>query len=257
MNDDGKPDFDKIDDAKNGYLKIWGGWPTCGCNCSSTVGAFKNEQGQYVLLQSDESNCNWEKRISSNVDLKDVLPPGFGINSFAPRQPVEEIGHAAFFLGIDIPRVGTDVKVSIELVPLGLTPEGIEMLCYEYTEKEQYSNAISISGLRDIAKGSQDANTLDLLLSGDFQKISNADNEVINKAIGTDDSRFQSKQEIRSHLNKSKQVYDVYMSLAYGGLLLGWDRKASRFYIKEQGGSPKRMSFKEFLITSEYWGPRC
>ena len=114
-----------------------------------------------------------------------------------------------------------------------------------------------LSGLRDIAKGSQDANTLDLLLSGDFQKISNADNEVINKAIGTDDSRFKSKQEIRSHLSKLKRVYEAYMSLEYGDLLLGWDRKASRFYIKEKGSSPKRMSFREFLITSEYWGPRC
>ena len=191
------------------------------------------------------------------MELTEILPPAFGINSFAPGLPVEGIGYSAFFLGIDIPRVGTDVKVHIELVPFGLAPGGNEMLCYGYAEKDRDPNRIFLSGLRDIAKGSQDANTLGLLMSGDFLKISDSDDELINKAIGTDDSRFKSKQEIRGHLNKLKRVYEVYMSLEYGDLILGWDRKASKFYIKEKGRPPSKVSFREFLIQNQYWEPIC
>jgi len=51
--EDGKPDFKKIDDSKNGYLKIFGVTPPCGCACNATVGAYKQKDGKYSFLQSD------------------------------------------------------------------------------------------------------------------------------------------------------------------------------------------------------------
>lgn len=89
MDEDGLPDFDKVDDSRNGYLKIWGEWPTCGCGCSSTVGAYKNSQGAYTILQSDQANCSWERKLSSNRELSDILPESFGIQSFSST-PIEE-----------------------------------------------------------------------------------------------------------------------------------------------------------------------
>ena len=52
MDEDGSPDFDKIDDSKNGYLKISGSFPTCGCTCASAVAAYKNAAGSYTALRS-------------------------------------------------------------------------------------------------------------------------------------------------------------------------------------------------------------
>ncbi|MDH5599053.1 MAG: hypothetical protein OEY34_08010, partial [Cyclobacteriaceae bacterium] len=44
---------ERVDDAKNGYVHISGSWPTCGCSCSSTAGAYKNEKGEYILLKNE------------------------------------------------------------------------------------------------------------------------------------------------------------------------------------------------------------
>ena len=43
---DMKPEI--IDDCSNGYLKVSGVWPTCGCGCSSIVGAYKKTDGSYA-----------------------------------------------------------------------------------------------------------------------------------------------------------------------------------------------------------------
>jgi len=257
MNDDGKPDFEKIDDSKNGYLKISGGWPTCGCSCSSTVGAFKNQKGEYVLLQSDEVLCSWEKNNSSNKVLKDILPVNFGIKSFISQQIIDKVNKSIFYLDIEIPRVGTDTKVKIELIPFGLKAEGNEIICYEYRENEQNSNCKSLYRLKDIANDIKDNNTIELLLSGDFDKISQTDNNVINKAIGNDFSRFESKEEIQLYLIELKQIYDIYLMLESMELILGWNRQESRFFIKEKGDKPEKVTFKGFLSRNNYWSPMC
>lgn len=257
MDDDGIPDFNKIDDSNSGYLKISGSWPTCGCSCSSTVGAYKNLEGEYIILQSDEVLCSWEKRISSNKELKEILPNIFVVNTCMSGQIAEEITYPIFFLNFEIPRIGTDTQVTIELVPFGLKPDGNELFCFEYKENKGYSNCKSINRIADIANDMEDFKTLDYLLTGAFDKISKSDNKVIQKAIGDDDSRFKSREEIQQYLRELNKVYNIYLMLEFTELTLGWNRQDSKFFIKEKGHKPDKLIFKDFLIKNKYWSLMC
>ncbi len=257
MDEDGFTDFNKIDDSQNGYLMISGGWPTCGCSCSSAVSAYKNQEGKYIILQSDKVLCSWERRIYSNKELKEILPISFGINSFISGQITEKISYPVLFLDFEIPHIGTDTKVTIELVPFGLKPDGNELYCFEYKENGGYSNCKSIYRIADIAQEIKDDNTLDYLVKGDFDKISKSDNNIILKAIGDDDSRFKSKEEIQQYLRELKKIYNIYLMLETTELTLGWNRQDSKFFIKDKGNKPDKLVFKDFLIKNKYWSPMC
>ena len=254
MDDDGIPDFNKIDDSKNGYLKISGSWPTCGCSCSSEVGAYKNSKGEYIILQSDQVECSWERKISSNHDLIGILPDGFGINNFTSEPVKNEKDYSIFFLNVEIPRIGTDTKVKIELIPFGLFPKGEKLICYEYQQEDSHK---SIYGIRDVAKKMSDTETINFLLDGSFDKISPIDNQLILKEIGTDDSRFKSIEEMREYLINLKYVYGLYCKLETNELILGWNRNESRFYVKEAGEKIPKITFREFLINKRYWSWMC
>ncbi|MCW3789702.1 hypothetical protein [Plebeiibacterium sediminum] len=254
MDDDGVPDFNKIDDSKNGYLKISGSWPTCGCSCSSTVGAYKNNEGEYIILQSDKELCSWERKISSNKNINEILPIDFGINSFLSEKLEIKYSNPIFFIDVEIPRVGTDTKVKIELVPLGLFPYGDNLICFEYGQNKSCK---SLYLFKDIVNKMTDINTLDYLLAGEFEKINTVDNKLIQKGIGTDDSRFDSLNEMQEYLLRVKKVYDIYCKLETKELILGWNRIESRFYIKRKGECIVQVSFIDFLKSSEYWDWMC
>jgi hypothetical protein len=254
MNDDGVPDFNKIDDSKNGYLKISGSWPTCGCSCSSTVGAYKNIEGEFIFLQSDMVLCSWERRIHSNKELEDILPESFGINNFALEQIDWKNDYSMFYLDVEIPRIGTDTKVKLELIPFGLLPQGLNPICFEYKQVKPYK---SLYGIKDVAKEMSDKKTIDYILNGSFDKISTVDNKLILKEIGNDDSRFKSIEEMREYLLHLKKVYDIYSKLKTNELILGWNRNESRFYIKSEGEKLQQISFIDFLIDNRYWDWMC
>ncbi len=254
MDDDGVPDFNKIDDSKNGYLKISGSWPTCGCSCSSTVGAYKNNDGTYIILQSDKELCSWERKISSNRDMKEILPIDFGINSFLLERIDTELSTPIFFVDFEIPRFGTDTKVKLELVPLGLSTKGDNLICFEYGQNESCK---SLYHIKKIAKEMSDKNTLNYLLTGEFEKITSEDDKLIQKGIGSDDSRFESLKEMQEYLLRIKKVYDVYCKLETKELVLGWNRAQSRFYIKGKGGCIEQVKFIDFLKSCSYWDWMC
>jgi hypothetical protein len=254
-NEDGLPDFDKIDDAKNGYLKISGTWPTCGCSCNSTVGAYKNKKGTYTMLQSDGVTCSWERKISSDRNLIDVLPAGFGLENFSNQDLNSEILAPAFFFNFDIPRYGTETKVSIELVPFGLTPDGEDIHCFEYKEDTENGNVISLLSIRDIAEQIKNEKTLDYILSGEFDKILDVDMIAIERTF--DENFFTSIEDIREHLWTLKKIYNIYNKLEYTELTLDWNIENSRFYIKSKGKKAVKMSFRQFLKDGLYWNPIC
>ncbi|HQJ75137.1 MAG TPA: hypothetical protein PKW14_06125 [Bacteroidota bacterium] len=252
---DGKPEFNKIDDSKNGYLQISGNWPTCGCSCTSTVGAYKNNVGDYILLQSEKFTCNWEKKISSNKELKDILPESFGIKDFISEPINEKIDHPIFFVDFIIPRIGTDTRLKIELIPFGLKPDGNGLICFEFKEKNGFSNCKSLYRIREIADKIQDEKTLEYILNGNFDNISRDDKKIIMETIGDDDSRFKSKEELQRSLLELRKIYNIYIKLDNTELILGWNRE--KFFIKEKQGKPEKISFKKFLIKNEYWSPIC
>lgn len=233
FNEDKIPEFEKIDDTKNGYLKVSGSWPTCGCSCSSTVGAYKNNDGDYIILQSDKIPCSWEKKISSNLDIKKILPIDFGIKSFTSNQIDKTLNYSIFFVDFEIPRTGTDTKITIELVPFGLKPDKKDLICYNYKQLEMYSNCKSLYKINRIAAIIESDETLDFILSGDFDKIRNGDRKIISDAIGKGMSQFNSNSELQKYLIELKEIFNIYQSLNFLEMTLGWDKRESRFYIKD------------------------
>jgi hypothetical protein len=148
--------------------------------------------------------------------------------------------YSIFYLEVEIPRIGTDTKVRLELIPFGLLPQGENLVCFEYKQEKPYK---SLNGIRDLAKEMSDENTIDYLLNGSFDKILSLDNQLISKEIGTDDSRFKSIEEMREYLLRLKSVYDLYCTLKTNELILGWNRNESRFFIKGEGARLSQMSF--------------
>ncbi len=251
--EDGNPDFEKIDDSKNGYLKIFGIIPPCGCACSATVGAYKNNDGKYTFLQSDSESCSWHKKVSSNRNLKEILPDGFGIKSFLSGQSAAQPIAPVFFLNFNIPQVGTDTKVKLELVPFGLKPAGNELICYEYQQLE--NNAQSLRVIQTIAEEIKNEKTLDFILKDEFDKISEEDNVIIQKAISNGD--LSSIEFLQQYLTEMKLIYDLYQKLDCTEITLGWSREKSSFYIKEKSGKPEKVSFTAFLIKNAFWSYVC
>lgn len=248
-------ELDKIDDSRNGYLKISGSWPACGCSCSSTVGAYKNRQNQYTILQLDEVLCDWEKKISSNKKLEDILPIDFGIKDFISAPITEKPDYPIFFVNFNIPRIGTDTKLKLELIPLGIIPEGNDLLCYHYIGINKHKLFYIITQL---VKSFKDDKTLNFLLAGKFSSICENDQKLISEIVENNHgSELKSKKDVQNWLIDLKKIYNIYKMLTFDEIILGWDKQKSRFFIKEKIRKTENITFKKFLISKEYWYPSC
>ncbi|MFH0893548.1 MAG: hypothetical protein V2A54_03840, partial [Bacteroidota bacterium] len=108
-------------DSVNGYMHVSGMWPTCGCGCKATVGAYKQSKGKYIFLIDENWNCNWKSGVSSDKPMNTILPPGFGLHLFTENYKYtkgDESGY--FYLSADIPRTGTETKFNINIIPFGM-----------------------------------------------------------------------------------------------------------------------------------------
>ena len=260
MDDDGEKDFNKIDDSRNGYLKIWGGFPTCGCECSSTVGAYRGGDGKYTFLQLDEGNCDFQIEMSSNRELKEVLPEGFGLQDFLYTSMDTKLVRPAFVLKVEIPRVGTDTKVSLVLVPFGLGASGSQGLTYGHRLPDGYVNTKHVGRLAGLAKNMKDPQTMDHILAGNFKRISNEDKTLLDEVMVEDSEVYlKTPKEVQDWLLYLKKVYEIQKGLKYDAIILGWDRQKSRFYIKskQEKGPKQEQTFREFLSKGFYWGFMC
>ncbi len=241
-----------IDDTKNGYLSIWGDYPTCGCACSSTVGAYKDQYGFYTFFKKSTGSCEYKHHIASNRLLSDVLPEGLGIKTFIPnadKLPASDI--AMFTLDVEIPRKGTDTKVSIKTLPLGLSFSSENPFVY-------YSIAGN-SDMFEVLKGLADDEKYNELLGKlENTKIADLSDEEQATIMGLR-SMYADKtmDEIQNNIDEVKLIYDYYAQTKYDSLLLGWDREKARFYIKEKYEAKEKMSFIEFIQKSRYWVPSC
>lgn len=248
-----KQDFSIIDDTKNGYLKIFGSYPTCGCFCSATIGAYKNKKGDFTTLQTSSFTCNWSQQISSTKTLEEVLPKGFGIHEFIQDSISSKFESPIFYIDLVIPRKGTDTKMKLTLVPFGLRPKGDGLLCYSYDESNV--NQKPLYKLSDLARNLKQDASLQQILSGNYDTIATADKEQLKKYIGEDG--FTSIDEIRDYLLKLKAVYDVYVNITHEEITLSWNRQTSRFSVKEKSGSPKIVTFRNFLVQQRFWTALC
>ena len=78
------------DEASNGYLHIYYEGQGCGCPLETTVAGYKKADGGYVTLKTFWDGCGWKKTISSNKDLKSLLPKDFGLRTFLPKSKETE-----------------------------------------------------------------------------------------------------------------------------------------------------------------------
>jgi len=159
-----------------------------------------------------------------------------------------------FFLNFNIPQVGTDTKVKLELVPFGLKPEGKDLICYEYQQLDE-NNVESLMFIQKIAEAIKHDESLDLILAGKFDKISSDDNELIRKLLSEDN--LKTIETLKEKLSELKLIYDQYQKLECTEITLGWNRENSRFYIKEKGKKPEKITFRKFLIENSYWTYVC
>ena len=262
---DGDIDFNKIDDSNNGYLKIWGSYPTCGCTCSSTVGAYRDSKGSYTFLQKEESSCDWRKSISSNKDLAEILPDDFDISVFSKNPVSKKCTYAAFFLDVEIPRIGTDTKFTLNLIPFGiLKPEENSWITFNYSEHnpEEEENSIAPQFIQDVQRMAikiTDDATLIHLLNKDYDSINPNDKKYIEQnVLGKDSSgQIKSLDELTEKLLLLKNAYDVYSELDFMSVMMKWNKEKGRFGIKSKSNRPKTVSFKEFILESEFWVPVC
>ncbi len=250
-------DYEIIDDSKNGYLKISGTYPTCGCYCNTTIGAYRSDEEGYVIVQTEEFSCHWEKLISSNKTLEHILPSGFGINYFNLQTTNVDIVSPVFYIDMEVPRKGTDTKLKLELIPFGIKPAGKEPICYSYDESDLYSYSNKMYAINKLVVVLEHTNTIDLILSGNFNDIVPENSKIIEDYMGDDLEQFKSIQEIQTVLIALKNIYDLYNQLDYNELVLGWDPKQSRFFIKERKNTITIKSFEEFIINAKYWTPLC
>lgn len=114
-------------DGRNGYVRVYGTYPTCGCYCSSTAAAFKTAKGDYRFLSYHEGSCDWSSALEG-PDRDVVLPTNLRAQ-FAPQLSRYK-GPAVYFVNAKIPHHGTNLELSLELLPLGIRfdcPSGICM----------------------------------------------------------------------------------------------------------------------------------
>jgi hypothetical protein len=259
VDEDGKIDYDEvIDDSKNGYLKIAGSWPTCGCGCTSEVGAYKGNKGKYTFLQKDTYSCSWVHKISSNRPLEEIMPENLTIRTFIKAGNINESPiKSYFYYDIDIPHYGTDTKLMIRPIPFGLNIHGQDMICFGFEEGSNYSENSALRRIQYMSKNLSDHKTLELLKDGNYNLISEKDLKLIHESIGDDASRFLSIEDISAEIRLLYDIYNHYLMLEFDSLILSWDREKSRFYIKRTGKKPPNMSFQEFLETMSFWSPLC
>ena len=257
IDEDGKIDIDElVDDSKNGYLKLSGSWPTCGCSCTNTVGAYKGADGKYTLLKKEEWGCSWKHQITSNKSLADVLPEDFGAHSFMTENRVFETEFAHFYLDIDIPQVGTATKVSIKLIPFGISAKSDDVMTTHYSEESSPTRKV-LYRFGELAQKIEEDSTLESIAGGEFDKLSVKDLQWVDALIGEDYGAFLSREALAKELSELKKIYEIYSSIAHEFLILSWNREKNRFQIKENGGAPESMTFQKFLQSNEFWGPVC
>jgi hypothetical protein len=197
IDDDGKVDYDEIiDDSKNGYLKVSGSWPTCGCNCENTIGAYKTSSNDYIFVKEYLWGCSWEKGLDLSDSASIIFPFDFEVNGFFQSQ-IENLDHIAYFyLDFDIPRKGTDTKVFIKPIPLGIKVESKKNIVFGYAEKEQFSYSNKMFQIWRIASKIEGDSTIENLLNNNFSEMAEVDKKIVEEAIGKDESRFNNKELI-------------------------------------------------------------
>lgn len=243
VDENGKPiEFGHIRyDVANGYVETVGSWPPCGCRCESKAAAFKDVNGQYTYLKYETFECEDFGKSIANRPIHEVMPDGFGLESFIGHQ-VDKPQDYSFQLMFKIPQHGTDMKVHLRVLPLGLLPNDVNGLTYSSTE---YNNSSTYSSVMCEIAQEIDNSSLLLLTEGKYGDLPTQDKQKIDNLMSR--INLKSMLELCECAVQLKKLYDIYMSLECLDMTLKWNKERAKFEIKSKGTNVTPCAFAEFL----------
>ncbi|WP_117882700.1 hypothetical protein [Aureibaculum luteum] len=234
-----------INDAKNGYLEINRFY------LKTAVGAFKDKNNEYTFLKNTV-NHYFNRSLSSNRFLEDILPNNFGISDFiSDTINTSSIGYTCFYIEAAIPRKSTDTHLNLKLVPFGLVNKG-DILTYRFSEYKD-DNLFLFNFINVMVKNLNEENTLSSLVEEKIEAISSKDKKIIDQFL-KEDNQFEKIEDLSTLLKYLNSVYQLNSVVMCKSIVLGWDRDTSRFYVKSRiKNDHKTVTFKTFLENSEYY----
>ncbi len=253
-----------IDDSKNGYLKIEHTAEGCGCYSETTIAAYKEVDGGYTILQTDWDGCGWRKKFLSNKALKTVLPEDLDLATFMPKAK-NNLGYgsnALLYLEPEIPKIGTDTRVTLAFIPFGLSLKGNDsILSFSGYEKQSFEDKQPDhryhGSLRSAIRQLQDSTSLKHVLNQELDRISSEDRKIIDNLI-VSENEVQSFEIFGTFIHQLEDYYKVYKTIEYDTVILGWNRETGRFYIKDRmKRTGKALSFLEFVRQLPYLVAIC
>ena len=238
-------------DIPNGYVETSGitdADPPFMNECEAKAAAFKDAKGQYTYVKYDLYYCRYYEESTASRDIKDVMPEGFGLDSFVGHH-VEKPSTVSFLLTFDIPKIGTEMDIHLKILPFGLAPNDVNGLTYKQTRKvSEFEKPLRC--FREIAQDVDNA-TLLLAAEGKYDKIPPQQKQRFIKEIKVIKESGNGKVSIKDILliaNDLKKMYDIYSSLECVQMTLKWNKQTARFEIKSKGPKPPAYStFKDFL----------
>ena len=251
-NEDHGGQYEIVDDAKNGYLKVAFTEEGCGCYTETSVGAFKNSSGAYTTLQTKLDGCSWRKKVSSNKKLHTVLPENFGLRTFFPKSDSTEyqITSSVFYLDVEIPQSGTDTQINLSYIPFGIHMKSDDhVLSYEYKLVEEHggANYLYQEELQDMLRKISDENTLQCIIEKTPENIISKDREIVEKLYG-EGKKYRGIEELALQIQQLKTIYEISRDIQYKSVILAWNREEARFFIKEKiKNDAPDQSFSEFI----------
>lgn len=249
VDENGRPiEFGAIQyDIANGYVETSGSWPTCGCGCQAQAAAFKDVDGNYTYLAFEMFDCDDYGKSMSTRPVQEVMPDGFGLESFLGHK-VDKPDEFSFQLVFEIPRRGTDMKVHLGVLPLGLVPNDVNGLTY--CSSTEIRNSSLLGTMREIAENIGNISLL-LLTQGNYGDLPSEHQQKIDKSISAYNKISvydkKSMSDICECAIQLKKLYDIYISLECLDMTLKWNKQTAKFEIKSKGAKVTPCSFADFL----------
>ncbi|MBK8011256.1 MAG: hypothetical protein IPK13_07885 [Deltaproteobacteria bacterium] len=246
------PDHKLVEEPKNGYLHVEGSYPTCGCGCSVTVGAYRRTSGAHVMLKREEWTCEQAIGLSASVPLSSILPMGVGLATFGAKPPASD--EARFFLDVEIPRHGTKTVLLLRMLPFGVRATCAHGLCVDMLDRDN-TRRDSLELVWKLVHATSDPAVLEA-----FMNQGVVSPEWMREVASMLDHHIKTVDDLRKELLALRRTYEIYQSLATTRVTLSWNRVASRFDVankKAQPSPPPRRTFLEFLKESHFWQPVC
>ena len=248
-------------DIPNGYVETSGitdAEPPFMNECEAKAAAFKDAKGKYTYVKYEQYYCRYYEESTASRDIKDVMPEGFGLDSFVGHH-VEKPSTVSFLLTFDIPKIGTEMDIHLKILPFGLAPNDVNGLTYKQTRKDSEFGE-PLLRFREIATHVDNA-TLLLAAEGKYDKIPPQQKQIFDNTINTIKEFGYGKVSTKDILliaKDLKKMYDIYSSLECVKMTLKWNKQTARFEIKSKGPKPPAYStFKEFLTDVEFGIGRC